>query len=173
MIGAAKGSIGYLVENELNITETLSDWLDKIKPIYDLKTDIDNISTSLPITTSLDLLTDANDTTIEQSNINDMQSTSDTNNTSDGETNFYDSSTTVSYKESFADVTSTTQSLSYLNKINLNSLYFTGILFHHIQFDDKYWLNGFEFEALNDGWIKIGVFVLSIIYFFKLLFKYN
>ena len=172
-----------MIENELNITETMNDWLDKIKPIYDLnnkydKTDIDNISTNMPITTSLDLLTDADETTIEQNNINDIQSISGTNDTSssDGDMNFNDSSTTFSYKESlFENITSTSQSLSYLKNINPNILYFTGILFQRIQFDDKYWLNGFEFEALNDGWIKIGVFILSnyLIYYFKLILKYN
>ena len=44
------------------------------------------------------------------------------------------------------------------------SLYFTGILLQHIQFDDNYWLNGFEFEALKDGIIKIGV-TLNLINF--------
>ncbi len=108
LIGATRGSIGYLAQNDLNITEYANQSISLIR----LKYDFNRLSNSVGF----------------------------------------------SYQNSYKD-----------------TFYLSGILFQHIQFDDNYWLNGFEFEALNDGWIKLGVFVLSnyLIYCFKLLLKYN
>jgi len=52
----------------------------------------------------------------------------------------------------------TNYEFNYLkNERNLEVFHFSGILFQQIRFDDKYWLNGFEFESSNNGTIKIGV----------------
>ena len=120
-IGDSKEDVGYLIQHDLNLTETNNEWLSKIKPKYDFY--------------SLNAL---NDSVVNETN-------------------------------------QTTPNYQYNNSNSTMSFFFTGILLKHIQFDDRYWLNGFEFEALNDGWIKIGVFILTnyLIYCFKLILNYN
>ena len=206
MNGDSKGSIGYLIENDLNITETMNDWLNEIiKKYYLSGSDIQiNHTNSMNLTTSnfsSDLISSAkleskNDNFTETNLTTEVNPNDATNQTIKLNTFLLDHFDTInssnatiqsilSYDYETNETTLLNSSISnYQTNISLldystvsinnresvtvspvkqvfeylvNNLYFTGILLQHIQFDDKYWLNGFEFEALTDGIIKIGV----------------
>ncbi len=141
LIGGSKDFIGYLIRNDLNINETMN-----------------NNLVDITIRPKYDFY-----------NFNDYQDTFETTNNNP---NFsttaiaLDSSTTIS--DSFTP-NQTDQNFQN-NEYNNVSFYFTGILFQHIQFDVKYWLNGFEFESSNNGKLKIGVKTYIYYYYLKIKF---
>ena len=183
MIGESKNDIGYLTENDLNINQTMNDWLNKVKSKYDfysldnytnaigftnittLTTEISKITTeanqtsyfttSLTNTEKYNESTTSDDLNYESSNSNLLLTTSLHNETTTDP--FIDNPTTANNMIDSSTNSLTTFFTQSSKNYKVQSYYFTGILFNHIKFDDIYWLNGFKFESSRSGTIKIGV----------------
>ena len=183
MIGESKDDIGYLIENDLNITQTMNDWLNKVKSKYDFYS-LDNYTNAIGITNITSLTTEISKITTEANETNyfttTLTNTDKYNESTTSDDLIYDDESsysnilTTSLNETTTDsliansttsnniidsstnsfTTFFTQSSKYYK---VHSYYFTGILFNHIIFDDTYWLNGFKFESSRSGTIKIGV----------------
>jgi len=201
LIGNSKDDVGCLIENDLNINETMNDSSNLIKSKYDFYDSVESSNTQ-SIQTSF-ITTTSKNTKYEESTTSNEDVTFDASTTGTHETTkmlSIEETSSLKYEESTnlnEDVNSdawssslistesyqTTENITipsieekstFINEVDqstsifvstaenslnykVKSFYFTGILFQNIKFDDQYWLNGFRFESLGNGTIKIRV----------------
>jgi hypothetical protein len=191
LIGRSKDDVGCLIENDLNINETMNDEYNLIKSKYDfydsgererattdgftnttwyapsLTTNTNTDSTIFEFNETNFITSTSTNTKYEESTISNEDATFDASTTGTHETtesitilSIEETSTFKNEIDQSTSIFSSTQSLSTAeNSLNykVKSFFFTGILSQNIKFDDQYWLNGFRFESLSNGTIKIRV----------------